>query len=91
MINYKTAREDFEFLESIMELEDHAALDERRVELMENPTKKVAGRIYEASCCLWFAEHGILEGTQDIAIRHGVVEALDETVWKAALHTLRPQ
>jgi hypothetical protein len=72
-ITYATARRDFEKLETIAELEDQVEIDSERLNLMQNPTKKVAMKMYESCISLWFLEHGIVDGTEDIAERNGCV------------------
>lgn len=72
VMNYKQARKDFEFLESIAELSDQQALDERRQDLMQNPTKQFAAGMYEYGIELWFEEHGVTPETEKIAKRYGV-------------------
>lgn len=54
---YDKAREAFEYLESLAELEDQVELDSRREELMRNPTKAKAADMYEAGIRLWAREH----------------------------------
>lgn len=56
MATYAKARTDFEYLESIRELDDQVSLDSRRLELMKNPTKKYAKDMYESGIRLWFSE-----------------------------------
>jgi hypothetical protein len=72
MTRYQQARLDFETLEEITELTDQMTLDEARLDLMQNPTKEEAARMYEQGIRLWFREHGILNGTQRIAKRHNI-------------------
>ena len=57
MASYKEVREDFEYLESIAELEDQVELDSQRIYLMQNPTKNQAASMYESAIYLWFNEH----------------------------------
>ena len=57
MANYEQARSDFEYLESLSELEDQVELDARRLDLMQNPTKAMAAKMYAAGCRLWMHEH----------------------------------
>lgn len=71
-MTYRTARADFETLESIAELEIQQALDERRLDLMENPTKAFAATLYQSAIEMWFQEHGVTEQTKKIARRHGI-------------------
>lgn len=56
-MNYNQAREDFEYLERIAEVEDQVELDAQRIYLMQNPTKAQAARMYETAIDLWFTEH----------------------------------
>ncbi len=72
-ITYDMARSDFEHLETIRELQDHLGIEGERLALMQNPTKKFAMRLYVSSIELWFLEHGIVDGTEDIAERYGCV------------------
>jgi hypothetical protein len=72
-INYDIARADFEFLETIHELDDQVDIDSDREYLMQNPTKKVAMSMYMSCIKLWFLEHGVIDGTEDIASRYGVI------------------
>jgi len=58
VITYEQARADFEFLEGLAELYDQVELDAQRLDLMQNPTKRLAGRMYEAAIRLWFSENG---------------------------------
>ena len=55
---YEKAREVFEALEAIVELEDQVELDAERLGLMRNPTKAKAASMYEAGIRLWLSEHG---------------------------------
>lgn len=72
MTRYQQARSDFEALERIEELSDQVDLDSERLFLMQNPTKLRAARMYESGIHLWFQEHGIVEGTEKIAIRYNI-------------------
>ena len=60
-MKYEQARQDFEYLQAIAELNDQVELDSRREELMQNPTKKLASEMYEVAIGLWFGEHAIPE------------------------------
>lgn len=57
-MSYTQARQDFEFLETLAELDDQVELDAERLNLMRNPTKAFAERIYRSAIALWFQEHG---------------------------------
>lgn len=57
MATYKTARSDFEFLETLADLVDQVDLDAEREELMREPTKAHARNMYEDAISLWFKEH----------------------------------
>lgn len=57
MVSYAKARADFEYLESVAELDEQVDLDARRLELMENPTKETAADMYCAGITLWFDQH----------------------------------
>lgn len=54
---YAQARSDFEYLETFAELDDQVELDAERQNLMRDPTKARAARMYESAIGLWFAEH----------------------------------
>lgn len=54
---YAQARDDFEYLETLAELEDQVELDAQRTDLMRNPTKLRAAKMYEGGISLWFQEH----------------------------------
>lgn len=74
-LTYDAARRDFEKLETIAALDDQAEIDADRLNLMQNPTKKVAMKMYESCISLWFLEHGVQSGTEEIAARYGVHNA----------------
>lgn len=57
MLTYAQARSDFEYLESLAELNDQVELDSDRLDLMQNPTKETAKRLYMSGIRLWFLEH----------------------------------
>lgn len=71
-MSYKKTRADFEALERIAELTIQQALDERRLDLMENPTKAFAATLYRSAIEAWFQEHGVTPETKKIASRYGV-------------------
>jgi len=54
---YKTARADFEYLETLAELEDQVDLDSQREALMQSPTKATARDLYCQAVGLWLGEH----------------------------------
>jgi hypothetical protein len=54
---YKTARADFEYLETLADLDDQVDIDSQREELMREPTKAKAADLYEQCISLWFGEH----------------------------------
>lgn len=58
MAKYEQARRDFEFLETLAELDDQVELDAQREALMRSPTKAFAAKMYEAAILLWLAENG---------------------------------
>lgn len=58
-LNYKKLREDFEYLESLIALENQHDLDASRLDLMQNPTKSFAAGFYLASIYLWFEQETI--------------------------------
>lgn len=54
---YAQARKDFEYLETIIELDDTVAcFMDNVVELMENPKKQMAEEMYISGILLWFGE-----------------------------------
>lgn len=55
---YERWRRHFEALEQIAELDDQVELDAQRLELMQNPTKVFAAKMYKSAVLLWLAEHG---------------------------------
>ena len=63
MSRYDKAREAFEYLETIAELDDQVELDAERESLMRNPTKAKAADMYEAAIRLWLRENS--EGLSD--------------------------
>lgn len=54
---YDKAREVFEYLESLVELDDQVEMDAERLSLMRNPTKSKAADLYEMGIRLWCGEH----------------------------------
>lgn len=67
MIPYDRARRDFEFLESLAELTDQVDLDARREELMRDPTKPHAAKMYASAIGLWLQQHeGSFDGNADV-------------------------
>lgn len=75
MASYKQTREDFEYLERIVELTDQVELDAERLYLMQDPTKKRAAMMYESGIDLWFREHGKNHNdlrVDEIAERYGI-------------------
>lgn len=80
-MSYAQARKDFEFLESLTELYDQVELDAMRQDLMQNPTKAFAEKMYEMAISSWFAEQRLAGRSwpnkyyRVIAARYGV--ALD--------------
>lgn len=54
---YDKARKAFEYLESLVPLDDQVELDSERENLMRNPTKTKAAELYEAGIRLWEREH----------------------------------
>jgi hypothetical protein len=53
---YLQSRQDFEYLESVRELQDFVEIDAQMTDLMRNPTRKKAQLIYEDAISLWFDE-----------------------------------
>lgn len=56
---YAKARSDFEYLETLAELDDQVELDSERLALMREPTKAKACEMYESGIRLWFGENGL--------------------------------
>lgn len=54
---YSEARADFEYLETLAELDDQVELDAQREALMQNPTKTFAAKLYVSAIRLWLQEH----------------------------------
>lgn len=55
---YSIARADFEYLESVKELEDTLPVQDEMMRLMENPNKETAAELYRNLIELWIREHG---------------------------------
>lgn len=55
-MGYAQARKDFEYLETIKELDDHVEIDAQVYPLLQNPTRKTAEQIYRSAISLWFSE-----------------------------------
>jgi hypothetical protein len=53
---YGRARRDFEYLETICELDDWVEIDGQVRDLMEKPTKENAEDMYLSCISLWFGE-----------------------------------
>lgn len=75
-MSYAQARKDFEFLEALAELYDQVELDAERLNLMRNPTKAFAEKLYRSAITLWFQEHGRKHWPNEyhrvIASRYGI-------------------
>jgi hypothetical protein len=56
-MNYQQVRKDFEYLETIAQLDDQVELDAERENLMRDPTKAKAAQMYDSGIRLWFGEH----------------------------------
>ena len=67
MSRYDDVRKAFETLEKIAELDDCVEIDAQMFELLERPTKAHAAEIYRSAIMMWFGEHGILPGSEEIA------------------------
>lgn len=67
---YDLARDAFERLERIAELDDQVELDAKRLDLMQNPTKGMAAVMYESAINSWFGQHGIHDAPEDIVERY---------------------
>lgn len=72
---YAKARKDFEFLETVVQLNDWVSLMDDLEEFMRKPNKLYAQGLYERGIGLWFQENGT-EGhgrrVSNIAERYGV-------------------
>lgn len=75
-MSYQQARADFEYLESVAEVEDMVAMDADVWSLMRDPTKRRAEEMYLCSIRLWMAEHSANYADAldvcEIADRHGI-------------------
>ncbi len=71
MSRYNEVREAFETLEKLAELDDCVEIDAQMFELLERPTKAHAADIYRSAIEMWFGEHGILPGSEEIAKTYG--------------------
>lgn len=56
-LNYDQARADFEYLETLAELSDQVEIDAQRLDLMQNPTRERAAKMYASCIQLWMQEH----------------------------------
>lgn len=65
-MQYDIARRAFERLEEIAELDDQVELDAKRLDLMQNPSKAFAAKMYESAIQAWFGEHGTESAPEDI-------------------------
>lgn len=86
MTGYIQTRKDFEYLETIIEIDDTVAcFMDNVVELMENPTKKYAQEMYTSGIEIWCTERKfdyVLEGItpkqkrriNSIKIRHYITD-----------------
>ena len=74
---YLQSRQDFEYLESFVLLDDAVEIDAMVFELMRSPTRKKAQSMYEGAIALWFEErkrdgyHSHDKRLHSIAERHG--------------------
>lgn len=66
---YAQARNDFEYLESVADLDDWAELQGDLLVLMHTPTKVMATTFYKRAIGLWFSENAI---NQDGKMSKGV-------------------
>ena len=64
---YQKTRSDFEELETFSDLEDWMAIEEQMLNLMRDPSKKMAETLYDSAIRLWFQQNGVLPGTEEIA------------------------
>lgn len=75
MSHYARNRRDFEFLESLIELDDLVEIDAEVIYLMQEPTKAKAAEMYANAIDLWFREHSGSDHMENpkvkrLAIRH---------------------
>lgn len=54
---YDKARQAFEYLETLVPLDDQVELDAERESLMRRPTRAKAADMYEMGIRLWCGEH----------------------------------
>ena len=57
-MSYQQSRADFEYLETIISIDDTVDQMSRLTEFMENPTKAYANDLYESLIYQWFIEQG---------------------------------
>lgn len=62
-MSYGRTRKDFEYLETLKELDDWVEIDGRVLELMRNPSKQSAEDMYQSCMSLWFTE-AVRDGTE---------------------------
>ena len=55
-LTYKQVREDFEYIESLCELDDQVEIMANIDEFMRNPTKAYATGLYRSKLLMWFRE-----------------------------------
>jgi hypothetical protein len=69
---YASTRRDFEYLESIAELDDWVTLMDELENFMRQPTKAFAADLYGQAIWLWLMQHGTSDkGAARIAKKHG--------------------
>jgi hypothetical protein len=74
---YKQAKADFNQLYDIAELDDCVEIDAQVFEFMANPTKKFAKSMYQSCIEMWFFEHGVLAGSEEILERWGLIDLIE--------------
>jgi len=67
MPGYAQTRKDFEFLESVVELDDWVTLMDEIEWFMQTPTKAFATKLYEGAISVWFSEQGLANGLEDMS------------------------
>lgn len=60
-MSYAVTRKDFEYLETIAELDDWVTIMDEVENFMRKPNKEFASGLYETAISKWFDEHGYVE------------------------------
>jgi hypothetical protein len=69
MTGYAQTRKDYDFLNSIIAVDDQVSLMDQVQDLMENPNKAYAQSMYEGAIGLWFSERRV-SSTDDVPKKH---------------------